>query len=105
VAGDIPVMLLTDAGMSAMADVRCNSIDVAVRLCKWAGLAGVVTHVGPIVQSPRVASLVRRNRLVLATYGDLNNQPEHVRLQQAYGVDVVIADDVRTATAAIESHR
>ncbi|KAJ2661394.1 Glycerophosphocholine phosphodiesterase [Coemansia sp. RSA 1199] len=104
VGNDIPVMLLTDAGMSAMADVRCNSIDVAVRLCKWAGLAGVVTHVGPIVQSLRVASLVRRHSLVLATYGDLNNQPEHVMLQQAYGVDVVIADDVNAAVSIIKNH-
>ncbi|KAJ2344881.1 Glycerophosphocholine phosphodiesterase, partial [Coemansia sp. RSA 2618] len=104
VGNDIPVMLLTDAGMSAMADVRCNSIDVAVRLCKWAGLAGIVTHVGPIVQSLRVASLVRRHSLVLATYGDLNNQPEHVQLQQAYGVDVVIADDVLAAVGAFANH-
>ncbi|KAJ1818524.1 Glycerophosphocholine phosphodiesterase, partial [Coemansia sp. RSA 2598] len=103
VNGDIPVMLLTDAGMSAMADCRCNSIDAAVRLCKWAGLAGIVTHVGPISQSPRVASLVRRHQLVLATYGSLNNQLEHVKQQQAYGVDIVIVDDVRGARAAVDS--
>ncbi|KAJ2598537.1 Glycerophosphocholine phosphodiesterase, partial [Coemansia sp. RSA 1722] len=101
--GDIPVMLLTDAGMSAMADCRCNSIDAAVRMCNWAGLAGIVTHVGPISQSPRVASLVRRHQLVLATYGSLNNQPDHVKQQQAYGVDIVIADDVRSARAAVDS--
>ncbi|KAJ1892068.1 Glycerophosphocholine phosphodiesterase [Kickxella alabastrina] len=99
--GDIPVMLLTDAGMSAMADCRCNSIDTAVRFCKWAGLAGIVTHVGPISQSPRVAPLVRRHRLALATYGALNNQADHVKQQQAYGVDVIIADDVRNAQAVI----
>ncbi|KAJ2696972.1 Glycerophosphocholine phosphodiesterase, partial [Coemansia spiralis] len=101
VRGDYPVMLLTDAGMSAMADRRCNSIHVAVALCKWAGLAGVVSHVGPVVQSPRVAALVRRRGLALATYGGLNNAPEHVQLQQAYGVDIVIADDVRAAVAVV----
>ncbi|KAJ2797609.1 Glycerophosphocholine phosphodiesterase, partial [Coemansia guatemalensis] len=100
IGSDFPIMLLTDAGMSAMADSRCNSLDVAVRLCKWAGLAGVVAHVGPIVQSPRVVSLVRRNHLLLATYGGLNQQPEHVRLQKAYHVDVVITDNARTAVAA-----
>ncbi|PIA16989.1 Glycerophosphoryl diester phosphodiesterase, partial [Coemansia reversa NRRL 1564] len=100
VGRDFPIMLLTDAGMSAMADSRCNSLDVAVRMCKWAGLAGVVSHVGPIVQSPRVASLVRRNHLLLATYGGLNHQPEHIHLQKAYQVDVVIADNVRSAVAA-----
>ncbi|KAJ2721729.1 Glycerophosphocholine phosphodiesterase [Coemansia sp. Benny D115] len=103
VNGDIPVMLLTDAGMSAMADCRCNSIDAAVRFCKQAGIAGIVTHVGPIAQSPRVASLVRRHRLALATYGALNNQADHVRQQQAYGVDVVIVDDVRNARKAVDS--
>ncbi|KAJ1847889.1 Glycerophosphocholine phosphodiesterase, partial [Coemansia sp. RSA 2703] len=103
VNGDIPVMLLTDAGMSAMADCRCNSIDAAVRLCKWAGITGIVTHVCPISQSPRVASLVRRHRLALATYGAQNNQADHVKQQQAYGVDVVIVDDVRNARATIDS--
>ncbi|KAJ2551211.1 Glycerophosphocholine phosphodiesterase [Coemansia sp. RSA 1933] len=100
---DFPIMLLTDAGMSEMADCRCNSIDAAVRLCNWAGLAGIVTHVAPISQSPRVASLVRRHQLVLATYGTPANQPEHVRQQQAYGVDIIIVDDVRTARAAIDA--
>ncbi|KAJ1720491.1 Glycerophosphocholine phosphodiesterase [Coemansia erecta] len=103
VNGDIPVMLLTDAGMSAMADCRCNSIDAAVRFCKWTGITGIVTHVGPISQSPRVASLVRRHRLVLATYGAQNNQADHVKQQQAYGVDIVIVDDVRNARATIDS--
>ncbi|KAJ2788122.1 Glycerophosphocholine phosphodiesterase [Coemansia interrupta] len=103
VNGDIPVMLLTDAGMSAMADCRCNSIDTAVRFCKWAGITGIVTHVGPISQSPRVASLVRRHRLVLATYGAQNNQADHVKQQQAYGVDIVIVDDVRNARATVDS--
>ncbi|KAJ2100315.1 Glycerophosphocholine phosphodiesterase [Coemansia sp. S142-1] len=101
VNGDIPIMLLTDAGMSAMADCRCNSIEAAVRLCKWANLAGIVTHVGPISQSPRVASLVRRNGLAIATYGSLNNQAAHVKQQQLYGVDIVIVDDVRTARSTI----
>ncbi|KAJ2746288.1 Glycerophosphocholine phosphodiesterase [Coemansia sp. BCRC 34301] len=100
--GDIPIMLLTDAGMSAMADCRCNSIETAVRLCKWANLAGLVSHVAPISQSPRVSLLVRRHGLALATYGSLNNQAAHVKQQQAYGVDVVIVDDVRTARSAIE---
>ncbi|KAJ2078177.1 Glycerophosphocholine phosphodiesterase [Coemansia sp. RSA 988] len=104
VGRDFPIMLLTDAGMSAMADSRCNSLDVAVRLCKWAGLAGVVSHVGPVVQSPRVASLVRRNHLLLATYGGLNQQPEHIRLQKAYHVDVVITDNARIAVAAAASN-
>ncbi|KAJ2158762.1 Glycerophosphocholine phosphodiesterase [Coemansia sp. RSA 552] len=105
VVGTIPIMFLTDASMSAMTDARCNSLDVAVRLCKNARLAGVVAHVGPVVQSPRIASLVRRNRLVLATYGDLNNQPADVLLQQAYGVDVVIADDVRAAVKTLARAR
>ncbi|KAI9504228.1 Glycerophosphoryl diester phosphodiesterase family-domain-containing protein [Coemansia spiralis] len=100
---DIPIMLLTDAGMSVMADCRCNSLDAAVRLCNWAGLSGVVTHVAPISQSPRVASLVRRHRLALATYGTPANHLEHVRQQQAYGVDMVIVDDVRTARAAVDA--
>ncbi|KAJ1955670.1 Glycerophosphocholine phosphodiesterase, partial [Dipsacomyces acuminosporus] len=98
-----PIMLLTDAGMSKMADRRCNSLDAAVKLCKWAGLTGVVSHVGPVAESPRVAFLVRQHGLVLATYGKQNNQARYVRMQSAYGVDVVIVDEVRTACSALDT--
>lgn len=100
-AGAIPVMFLTDAGISAMADPRCNSIDAAVRLCKWAGLAGLVSHVGPVTQSPRLASLVHSHGLVLSTYGSLNNSSEFVQLQRDSQVDIVIVDDVAGACAAL----
>ncbi|KAI8323998.1 Glycerophosphoryl diester phosphodiesterase [Martensiomyces pterosporus] len=101
VSGRFPIMLLTDAGMSRMADCRCNSLNAAVKLCKWMGLSGIVSHVSPIAESPRVAFLVRRHELALGTYGKLNNQARYVRLQKLYGVDVVIADDVPAALAAL----
>ncbi|PIA16254.1 hypothetical protein COEREDRAFT_33581, partial [Coemansia reversa NRRL 1564] len=75
------------------ADKRCKSMDVAVRMAKWAGLAGIVTHADAVVQSPRIVSLARRHRLLVTTYGGSNSKHENVQLQKAYHVDAVIADD------------
>ncbi|KAJ2080853.1 Glycerophosphocholine phosphodiesterase [Coemansia sp. RSA 988] len=102
VGQDFPIMLLTNSGRSNMADKRCKSMDAAVRLSKWAGLAGIVTHVDPVLQSPRIVSLARRHKLLVATYGAPNFYPENVKLQKSYHVDAVITDDTRAAVAAIK---
>ncbi|KAJ2791432.1 Glycerophosphocholine phosphodiesterase, partial [Coemansia guatemalensis] len=102
VGQDFPIMLLTNSGRSNMADKRCKSMDVAVRLSKWAGLAGIVTHVDPVLQSPRVVSLARRHKLLVATYGAPNFHAQNVQLQKTYHVDAVITDDPRAAVAAVE---
>ncbi|KAJ1948320.1 Glycerophosphocholine phosphodiesterase, partial [Linderina pennispora] len=101
--GEFPIMFLTDAGRTTMADARCNSLVAAVRLCRRMGLAGIVTYAAPIVESPRVAHMVRRNNLALATYGRQNNRREMVLIQKSAGVDIVITDKVRLAAAAVQT--
>ncbi|KAI9278328.1 Glycerophosphoryl diester phosphodiesterase family-domain-containing protein [Phascolomyces articulosus] len=89
-----PVFFLTDAGTLPMADVRCNSIQGAVRFAKQADLLGIVTASEPILDAPRMTTIIKESGLLLFTYGVLNNEVEHAIAQKKYGVDAVIVDSV-----------
>ncbi|KAI8581990.1 hypothetical protein K450DRAFT_230264 [Umbelopsis ramanniana AG] len=89
-----PVFFLTDAGTLPMADVRCNSIQEAIRFAKGADLLGIVTASEPILAAPRMAKVIKQTGLLLFTYGVLNNEVVNAKAQQSYGVDAVIVDSV-----------
>lgn len=85
-----PVFFLTDAGTLPMADVRCNSIQEAIRFAKGADLLGIVTASEPILEAPRLVRVIKQTGLLLFTYGVLNNEVKNAKAQQSYGVDAVI---------------
>ncbi|KAI7861536.1 Glycerophosphoryl diester phosphodiesterase family-domain-containing protein [Spinellus fusiger] len=89
-----PVFFLTDAGTFPMADVRCQSLQGAVRFAKQADLLGIVAASEPIIESPRMVKVIKETGLLLFTYGVLNNEVEHAVAQKQYGVDAVIVDSV-----------
>ncbi|KAJ1920246.1 Glycerophosphocholine phosphodiesterase [Mycoemilia scoparia] len=99
-----PVLFLTDAGISVMADTRCNGLSAAVRFAEWARLGGCVSEVTPIYEAPRVVSLVQQYGLALCTYGTKNNEEKIVRLQQKLGVDSVIVDSVKAMRLALDEN-
>lgn len=90
----IPILFLTEAGTSIMADVRCDSLQSAVRFSKRWNLLGIVSAAEPIVKCPRLAQVVKSSGLVCFTYGTDNNNPENARMQMEAGVDAVIVDNV-----------
>lgn len=85
-----PVFFLSDAGTLPMADVRCNSLQGAMRFAKQADLLGVVLASEPILEAPRMVNVVKESGLLLFTYGVLNNEVENAVAQRNYGVDAVI---------------
>lgn len=85
-----PVFFLTDAGTMPMADVRCNSLQGAVRFAKQADLLGIVAASEPILEAPRLVQVIKEVGLLLFTYGVLNNEVENAVAQKEYGVDAVI---------------
>jgi glycerophosphodiester phosphodiesterase len=85
-----PVFFLTDAGTLPMADVRCNSLQGAVRFAKQADLLGIVAASEPILEAPRIVQVIKEMGLLLFTYGILNNEVENAVAQKYYGVDAVI---------------
>ncbi|CAO3655036.1 unnamed protein product [Mucor hiemalis] len=89
-----PVFFLTDAGTLPMADIRCNSLQGAVRFAKQADLLGIVAASEPILEAPRMVQVIKEMGLLLFTYGILNNEVENAVAQKSYGVDAVIVDSV-----------
>ncbi|CAG8576257.1 11236_t:CDS:2, partial [Diversispora eburnea] len=92
-----PVFFLTDCGVVRLADARCNSIQQAVRFAQFARLLGIVTNVEPIIEAPGLVKIIKDSRLLLFTYGPLNNSFSNVQLQRRAGVDAVIVDSVLIA--------
>ncbi|KAB5549990.1 Glycerophosphoryl diester phosphodiesterase family-domain-containing protein [Coniochaeta sp. 2T2.1] len=91
-----PVFFITNAGKVPMIDMerRAASVQVAVRFARRWNLAGVVFACEPMLLCPRLVGYVKNRGLVCATYGELNNVPENVRIQSEAGVDIIIADRV-----------
>jgi len=90
----IPVLFLTDAGTHPIADIRASSLQEAIRFAKKWNLLGIVSACQPLIQCPRLVSVVKESGLVCVTYGVDNNDPSNARLQMKHGVDAVIVDSV-----------
>lgn len=90
----IPILFLTEAGTSPMADVRAALLQAAIRFSRKWNLLGIVLAADALVKCPRLALIVKASGLVCVTYGTENNDPENLRLQMDNGVDAVIVDSV-----------
>ncbi|VEU20157.1 DEKNAAC100928 [Brettanomyces naardenensis] len=90
----IPILFLTDSGCSPVADIRSCSLQNAIRFARKWNLLGIVTNATPIVECPRLASVVKASGLVCVTYGSENNEPANAKLEMAADVDAVIVDSV-----------
>ncbi|RPA85067.1 glycerophosphocholine phosphodiesterase Gde1 [Ascobolus immersus RN42] len=90
----IPILFLTEGGTEPMADIRCTSLQEAIRFASRWNLLGIVSAAEPFVLCPRLIRVVKESGLVCITYGQMNNEPANVRLQVNQGVDAVIVDNV-----------
>jgi glycerophosphodiester phosphodiesterase len=90
----IPVLFLTDAGVSAVGDIRASSLQEAVRFASRWSLLGIVSAAEPLVLCPRLIGVVQSSSLVCVSYGTLNNDPVNSNLQAQAGIDAVIVDSV-----------
>ncbi len=90
----IPVLFLTDAGTSAVGDIRATSLQEAIRFASRWNLLGVVSAAEPLVAAPRLVRVVKESGLVCVSYGVLNNDSTKVKLQVKQGIDAVIVDSV-----------
>jgi glycerophosphoryl diester phosphodiesterase/ankyrin repeat protein len=101
-----PVLLLTEAGTpeEPLTDPRMNSLAAAVAFARGARLFGIVSHVGPLLECPRIIHAIQDEAgLVLCTYGRANNTADAVLLQQAHGVGAVIVDHVAHITRTLKA--
>uniref|UniRef100_A0A0D3FV91 glycerophosphodiester phosphodiesterase n=1 Tax=Oryza barthii TaxID=65489 RepID=A0A0D3FV91_9ORYZ len=96
-----PVYFLTKGGTQVFADERRNSLEAAVKLCVAGGLRGIVSEARAVLRQPSAIGRIKEAGLSLLTYGQLNNLPKAVYLQQLMGVDGVIVDLVAEIGAAV----
>ncbi|CAH2047017.1 unnamed protein product [Thlaspi arvense] len=96
-----PVFFLTNGGCEIYKDVRRNSLDEAIKICKEGGLQGIVSEVKAILRSPNAIIRVKDLNLSILSYGQLNNVVEVVYLQYLMGVEGVIVDMVKEISEAI----
>ncbi|KAJ5108608.1 hypothetical protein N7456_005283 [Penicillium angulare] len=91
-----PVMFITNAGKLPANDMetRASSLQAAVRFSKRWDLAGIVFASDIFLLCPRLVGYVKQSGFVCGSYGTLNNDPESVRLQQAAGIQMLMADRV-----------
>ncbi|KAK2870572.1 hypothetical protein FQN49_003085 [Arthroderma sp. PD_2] len=90
----IPVLFLTDSGVSPVCDIRASSLQEAIRFASRWNLLGLVTNAEPLVLSPRLVKVVKESGLVCVSYGAINNDPANVKIQVNEGIDAVIVDSV-----------
>ncbi|EOA14983.1 hypothetical protein CARUB_v10028331mg [Capsella rubella] len=96
-----PVFFLTNGGSEIYKDVRRNSLDEAIKLCKDSGLQGIVSEVKAILRTPNAITRIKDSNLSLLSYGQLNNVVEVVYLQHHMGVEGVIVDIIEDISKAI----
>lgn len=83
----IPVLFLTDSGVSPVADIRASSLQEAIRFASRWNLLGIVTNAEPLVLSPRLVKVVKESGLVCVSYGTINNDPANVKVFSFPGVN------------------
>ncbi|EFA82591.1 hypothetical protein PPL_04282 [Heterostelium album PN500] len=89
-----PVFFLNNAGFSQHSDPRTNSISEAIRFSKSAHLLGIVTNSRILTEGTPIIREVKMAGLMLCSWGQENNDPALVDLQETLGVDAVIVDHV-----------
>ncbi|KAL1917087.1 uncharacterized protein VTP21DRAFT_5285 [Calcarisporiella thermophila] len=75
-------------------DPHCSSFKEAVKFAKTNNLLGIMCYSTPLVQVPPLISTIKEAGLVLVTFGEANNEPRNVRLQEQYQVDACVVDGV-----------
>lgn len=96
------VFFLTDGGGSIHDDPRMNSIQAAIQLCLENKVDGIVSEVNAILKNSSQASAIKREGLMILTYGDNNNEADAIYFQQFFGVDGVIVDHTKDMKSAVD---
>lgn len=74
------------------------SIESAIMLAKMEGFQGIVPNSEPFVNNPELISTIKKEGLLLFTWGDKNTDHKFVQFQKMHGVDAVISDNVGDLT-------
>ncbi|KAL8816565.1 MAG: hypothetical protein Q9191_008307 [Dirinaria sp. TL-2023a] len=98
-----PILFINKAGSVPTGDTRAASLQQAIRFAKTWNLAGIVMLSDPFVRCPRLVRYAKSQGLVVATYGNLNDEPENAIIQANAGVDALIANKVKLISQTLAS--
>lgn len=98
-----PVFFLTRGGTESECDIRCSSIQEAIRFAKFSDLLGIVSVSDPIIEAPKLCNVIKESGLLLFTYGKMNNDVKNVSIQKKHGVDAVIVDNILPIASGLKS--
>ena len=108
-----PVLFLCGDDPDSMSDVRCQSLEAAVRFASECNLAGIVPNSGVMFEDKKAGKrnvkaaseadmrgedcvkMARDKNLLFITWGDTNSHSHLVQLQKKWGVDAVICDNIQ----------
>jgi len=93
--GKYPVFFLTEGKAGGRRyDPRCNSLSSALQFADQLGLAGIVSDSKPVLKDLNIIKEIHNRKLLLFTWGSLNNVPQSVLQQKLNGVDAIISDKI-----------
>ncbi|KAI8643885.1 hypothetical protein BD408DRAFT_414043 [Parasitella parasitica] len=75
-------------------DVRCSSLKEAVKFAKQNNLLGVICGAQTIVQVPSLIKTAKESGLILVTAGKVNSDIRYRHIQERYGVDAMMINQV-----------
>ncbi|KAI8840518.1 hypothetical protein BC829DRAFT_446957 [Chytridium lagenaria] len=75
-------------------DKRCTSIKEAVRFAKKSNFLGIVCEATPLIKVPALVNTIKESGLILATFGEANEDAKNVHIQETAGVDAILAHGV-----------
>jgi glycerophosphodiester phosphodiesterase len=77
---NFPILFLTDAGASPVADIRASSLQEAIRFASRWNLLGIVSQAAAFCAAPRLVKVVKEHGLVCVSYGVQNNDSQMVQV-------------------------
>ncbi|GLE04913.1 hypothetical protein PINS_up013894 [Pythium insidiosum] len=93
-----PVFFLTYGRVeSPVVDTRLT-MQFAVELVKMERLRGIVSNSDDLLAAPAAVELVKRERIVLMTWGDQNTSHACVQQQKHHAIDGIISDNIGDLT-------
>ena len=85
--GDEPIVYKND-------DIRCSSLKEAVKFSKQNNLLGVICGAQTLVQVPSLIKTAKESGLILVTAGEVNSDARYRNIQERYGVDAMMINQV-----------
>jgi CDK inhibitor PHO81 len=74
-------------------DMKCLSIQEAIRFSKRNNLLGIICEAKPLLQMPQLIHVIKESGLIVGSMGESNKNPANLEKLEKLGVDVMVLTD------------